>query len=156
MTVHEPSGTMCLDDEDSPALDPYSKSFNYEAWSRHRLRQLKECPNVEMGVAFRDLNVHGFGSPTDYQKTFADLPSLTLDSVLKLLGRDRNRKINILQHLDGLVKPGEMLLVLGRPGSGCSTFLKTLAGHTHGLYLDTNSQLNYHGMLSSLYWLISQ
>ncbi|KAF9461129.1 hypothetical protein BDZ94DRAFT_1373768 [Collybia nuda] len=30
---------------------------------------------------------------------------------------------------EGVVRPGEMLLVLGRPGSGCSTLLKTLANH---------------------------
>jgi ABC-type multidrug transport system ATPase subunit len=27
----------------------------------------------------------------------------------------------------GLVKPGEMILILGRPGSGCTTFLKAVA-----------------------------
>ena len=30
------------------------------------------------------------------------------------------------------LKDGEMLLVLGRPGSGCSTFLKTIALQTEG------------------------
>ncbi|KAJ7852075.1 hypothetical protein B0H14DRAFT_3085739 [Mycena olivaceomarginata] len=37
---------------------------------------------------------------------------------------------NILEGFSGVVRPGEMLLVLGRPGSGCSTFLKTLANQT--------------------------
>ena len=35
---------------------------------------------------------------------------------------------NIIEGFDGIVRPGEMLLVLGRPGSGCSTLLKTIAG----------------------------
>jgi energy-coupling factor transporter ATP-binding protein EcfA2 len=35
--------------------------------------------------------------------------------------------LEILRDFDGLVKSGEMLVVLGRPGSGCSTFLKTIA-----------------------------
>lgn len=41
----------------------------------------------------------------------------------------------------------EMLLVLGRPGSGCSTLLKTIAGETHGLNISKNSHINYQGTL---------
>lgn len=41
----------------------------------------------------------------------------------------------------------EMLLVLGRPGSGCSTLLKTIAGETHGLNISENSHINYQGTL---------
>lgn len=39
----------------------------------------------------------------------------------------------------GLLKPGEMCLVLGCPGSGCTTFLKTIANERreyHGVYGD--------------------
>lgn len=36
----------------------------------------------------------------------------------------------ILSDFTGVVKPGEMLLVLGRPGSGCSTFLRTAANYS--------------------------
>jgi len=32
----------------------------------------------------------------------------------------------IIQGFSGVVRPGEMLLVLGRPGSGTSTFLRAL------------------------------
>ncbi|CAK9785424.1 ABC transporter [Cutaneotrichosporon oleaginosum] len=36
----------------------------------------------------------------------------------------------LLKDFSGLLKPGEMMLVVGRPGSGCTTFLKSLAGLT--------------------------
>lgn len=36
----------------------------------------------------------------------------------------------ILSDFTGIVKPGEMLFVLGRPGSGCSTFLRTAANRS--------------------------
>ena len=39
----------------------------------------------------------------------------------------RGNEANILTSFRGLVKPGEMVLVLGKPGSGCSTFLKVIA-----------------------------
>ena len=37
-----------------------------------------------------------------------------------------------------------MLVVLGPPGSGCSTLLKTLAGETHGFKVQ--GELNYQGI----------
>jgi ABC-type multidrug transport system ATPase subunit len=55
-------------------------------------------------------------------------------------------KRRILKDFNGLVKKGELLLVLGRPGSGCSTMLKTLSGELHGLELDKESSVHYNGM----------
>lgn len=63
----------------------------------------------------------------------------------KLLGRDKKR-IDILKELEGVVPNGEMLCVLGPPGSGCSTLLKTIAGDTYGFHVDKNSALNYQGI----------
>ena len=39
-----------------------------------------------------------------------------------------------------------MLVVLGRPGAGCSTLLKTISGETHGFFIDENSHVNYQGI----------
>src|SRR5437588_2446889 len=30
-------------------------------------------------------------------------------------------------------------------GSGCTTFLKTIAGETHGFYIDSKSEIEYQG-----------
>jgi ABC-type hemin transport system ATPase subunit len=43
-----------------------------------------------------------------------------------------------------------MLVVLGRPGSGCTTFLKTIAGEMHGLNITEDSHINYQGKLGYL------
>ncbi|KAI9870180.1 MAG: hypothetical protein M1823_008824, partial [Watsoniomyces obsoletus] len=56
------------------------------------------------------------------------------------------RRIDILRNFDGLVRAGEMLVVLGPPGSGCSTFLKTITGETHGYVVDEGSHINYQGI----------
>jgi ATP-binding cassette subfamily G (WHITE) protein 2 (SNQ2) len=45
---------------------------------------------------------------------------------------NKGREVNILQDFRGLVNPGEMVLVLGRPGSGCTTFLKVIANQRFG------------------------
>lgn len=47
--------------------------------------------------------------------------------------------------MDGVLEAGEMLVVLGPPGSGCTTMLKTIAGEMNGIYLDESSSLNYRG-----------
>jgi ABC-type multidrug transport system ATPase subunit len=54
-------------------------------------------------------------------------------------------KRTLLHDFSGSVKDGEMLLVLGRPGSGCSTFLKTLASQTEG-YEDVSGEISYGGL----------
>jgi ATP-binding cassette, subfamily G (WHITE), member 2, SNQ2 len=69
---------------------------------------------------------------------------------------------DILHNLTGFCKDGEMLLVLGRPGSGCSTFLRVIANQRatykavtgtifdllHYIALLTNSSgdINYGGI----------
>lgn len=62
------------------------------------------------------------------------------------LALGRKRKVQILNQFDGLVKSGELLVVLGPPGSGCSTMLKTIAGEMNGIYMDEESDLNYMGI----------
>ena len=60
-------------------------------------------------------------------------------------GRLKKSRIDILRGFEEIVSSRKMLLVLERPGSRCTTLLKTLAGHTHGLYVDKESKFNYKG-----------
>jgi ATP-binding cassette, subfamily G (WHITE), member 2, PDR len=39
-----------------------------------------------------------------------------------------------------------MLVVLGRPGAGCSTLLKTISGETHGFHIQDETCINYQGI----------
>lgn len=48
----------------------------------------------------------------------------------------------------GVLKPGEMCLVLGCPGSGCSTFLKTIANE-RGSYAGISGDVQYAGISHS-------
>ena len=98
-----------------------------------------------MGFSFYNLSAYGFGSRQEYQKTFVNYPFVYLRRFLDILSREPSTRIDILKGLEGVVEGGEILVVLGRPGSGCSTFLKTLAGHTYGLKMDERSRLNYEG-----------
>lgn len=135
------------------ALDPHGENFNARAWTKAMLNlQLSDenaAPIRTAGIAFRDLNVHGFGTDADFQKSVGNIWLEGLSLYKKIRG-DKGRKINILRDLDGLVEAGEMLVVLGPPGSGCSTFLKTITGETHGFFVDQNSKINYQGISPEL------
>lgn len=50
----------------------------------------------------------------------------------------------LLHDFSGSVNDGEMLLVLGRTGSGCSTFLKTIALQTEE-YSSVTGEISYGG-----------
>ena len=80
-------------------------------------------------------------------RTFANVVLEAVGLFNKITGRGKT-KIQILRDFEGLVKSGEMLVVLGRPGSGCSTLLKTISGETHGFFIDSTSHINYQGSIA--------
>ncbi|PVH68360.1 putative multidrug resistance ABC transporter [Cadophora sp. DSE1049] len=131
-------------------LDPNSSHFQPRVWTKAALhyhsRDPEAYPSRTAGIAFRDLSVHGYGKATDYQKSVGNVWLEALGMARSLVRSGGQRKIDILQKFDGLVENGEMLIVLGPPSSGCSTLLKTIAGETHGIYVDENSHLNYQGI----------
>ncbi|GKT50064.1 ZEB2-regulated ABC transporter 1 [Colletotrichum spaethianum] len=133
-------------DETSP-LNPNSPNFNGRAWARAIVDLVSQngASFRTSGVAFQNLNVFGFGQATDYQKDVGNIWLSVAGLARKITGGGKTR-IDILRNFDGLVRKGEMLVVLGPPGSGCSTFLKTIAGETNGLYTDDDSYFNYQGM----------
>jgi ATP-binding cassette subfamily G (WHITE) protein 2 (SNQ2) len=51
----------------------------------------------------------------------------------------------ILYKQSGLLRPGEMCLVIGRPGSGCSTFLKSIANQRDS-FMEVNGDVEYAGL----------
>lgn len=94
-------------------------------------------------VRWRDVNVYGEGIES---LTQPDVTSV-LSGVLQLL-RFPWRKYSerqLLHGINGIVKEGEMLLVLGRPGSGCTTLLKTLTGHTE-FFSRHDGEIAYSGI----------
>ncbi|PYI05588.1 hypothetical protein BO78DRAFT_398108 [Aspergillus sclerotiicarbonarius CBS 121057] len=138
-----------LEVKEDSTLNPHSSNFKAKNWMKNMLalssRDPERYPRREAGVSFQNLSIHGFGSPTDYQKDVAN-SVLQIGALVRKMTGTGKQKIQILRNFDGLVKSGEMLVVLGRPGSGCSTFLKTLAGEMNGIYMDKASELNYQGI----------
>ncbi|KAF4984703.1 hypothetical protein FZEAL_143 [Fusarium zealandicum] len=136
------------DDPDSP-VNPHSEKFNARAWAKAVAKTMSQDGSGyrQSGLCFQDMNVFGYGAETDYQKDVGNvwlgIPSMLGGLTSSTRGK---RRIDILRDFDGVVKAGEMLVVLGPPGSGCSTFLKSISGETSGIYVDDKTYYNYQGV----------
>ncbi|KAH9909366.1 ABC-2 type transporter-domain-containing protein [Xylariomycetidae sp. FL2044] len=103
-------------------------------------------PALHISLAFRNLCVHGFIASNGLQHTVSSYLLSFPRYIVDQLRRRRGSRVEILDQLDGLVHHGEMLLVLGRPGSGCTTLLKAIAGDARGIFVDRTSRINYEGI----------
>lgn len=127
-------------------FDPKSEKFDMTKWIKMTLRLIDEegIKLKRAGVLFKNLNVSGSGSALNLQKNVGSLfmAPLRFRETFNLKKTPRH----ILHDFNGLMKSGELLIVLGRPGSGCSTFLKALTGQMHGLHMDEGTEINYNGI----------
>lgn len=133
---------------DSP-LNPRSNNFSPEQWISNLVAFMgqdpRRYPRRSAGFSFENLSVYGFRKPTDYQKTVANVV-FEIGAFARWLVGSGKRKVQIMKSFDGLVENGEMVLVLGRPGSGVSSFLKVISGDTRGIFIDSDSTINYQGV----------
>ncbi|KAL8726248.1 MAG: hypothetical protein Q9166_006836 [cf. Caloplaca sp. 2 TL-2023] len=121
----------------------------------HFERRTEEGQSAKkVGVVFKNLTVKGTGSTTSFART---LP----DAILGTFGPDLYRIISgfvpalqrhnagvtrtLINDFSGVVRDGEMMLVLGRPGSGCTTLLKALA-NKRSEYASTTGDVTYGGI----------
>ena len=125
------------------AYNPESDNFELETYMKRLFKNREEAGLLarSASVVFEDLCVDGLGSGVTYGET---LGSTFLAPFKLLTGRKQPVK-HILENFTGSVQPGEMLLVLGRPGSGCSSLLKTLANQT-GSFSAISGEISYSGI----------
>ncbi|CAK4034456.1 ABC-2 type transporter [Lecanosticta acicola] len=103
------------------------------------------------GVVFRHLTVLAKATAAVEQGTSGDLILSPLRALRRLVSTRWSSKQAtqqpraLLDGIDGCIRPREMLLVLGRPGAGCSTFLKVLGNHRDG-YAEISGSLTFGGV----------
>lgn len=95
-----------------------------------------------LGVTWKNLNVKGIGADATFNENV--LSQFNLPQQIKEARGGAPLK-TIIEDSHGCVKPGEMLLVLGRPGSGCTTLMKMLANHRLG-YAEVDGTVCYGSM----------
>ncbi|KAG4442743.1 hypothetical protein IFR05_001760 [Cadophora sp. M221] len=109
----------------------------------------------KVGVVYKHLTVQGVGATRIFVRT---LPSAVLGTfgpdLYALLSRfipalpqpgGSGEKRDLIHDFTGVVRDGEMLLVLGRPGSGCSTFLKAVSNKRDG-FAGVEGEVSYGGI----------
>ncbi|KYK54468.1 ABC transporter [Drechmeria coniospora] len=99
-------------------------------------------PSRELGVTWKGLTVEAVSADAAMHENVLsqfNIPQLVRES------RSKAPLKKILDNCHGCVKPGEMLLVLGRPGSGCTTLLNMLANKRKG-YAHVSGDVHYGSM----------
>ncbi|KAI0273384.1 pleiotropic drug resistance ABC transporter [Gloeopeniophorella convolvens] len=110
-----------------------------------------------VGVTWEDFHVDvlgGIGYKL-YVQTFGDeawqfwlSPLFQLSGLVSGLLPSRAKNFvttTILHKTSGLLEPGQMCLVLGTPGSGCTTFLRAVANEREGYY-NVGGDIRYAGI----------
>ncbi|KAF9027004.1 ABC transporter [Hymenopellis radicata] len=121
-------------------------AFDLEKVMREMISQSNQAQIKyrQLGVSFEGLRVVGLGSASSYQETLGTL--LNPSYLGERLRNARNPSLrNIISGFEGVVRPGDMLLVLGSPGSGCTTLLKALTNQ-RSEYYSVEGEVNYDSL----------
>ncbi|KDN70394.1 putative ABC-2 type transporter [Colletotrichum sublineola] len=115
----------------------------------------KHTPNGDatkrLGISFKNLSVKGVESSRKKVVTFPlyllnsfgpDLYNFICGLFPVLAFQRQGSTVDIVRNLTGTVRHGEIMLVLGRPGSGCSTFLKAIANRREE-YASVEGEVRY-------------
>ncbi|CAN8097481.1 unnamed protein product [Discula destructiva] len=134
------------DEDDGFELGDFIREGHFE--KRKEGRSAKK-----VGVVFKNLTVEGVGDTVQFVKTLPQAvmgtfgPDLyhLLSRFLPLLRASGGKRRTLIHDFSGVVRDGEMMLVLGRPGSGCSTFLKAVANNRES-YAAVKGEVTYGGI----------
>ncbi|KAF7553419.1 hypothetical protein G7Z17_g3662 [Cylindrodendrum hubeiense] len=119
------------------------------AWSlKPRVEQFRQrdaqsgFPLKELGITWQNLTVQAVSAEAAIHDNI-----ITQFNAFQKIQELRHKQTlkTILDNSHGCVKPGEMLLVLGRPGSGCTTLLNILANQRRG-YASVSGDVHYGSM----------
>ncbi|KAI9340884.1 ABC-2 type transporter-domain-containing protein [Obelidium mucronatum] len=142
-----------------PRADPKSADFDHAFFSK-AVRQYVNGKGMEfsqMPIAFRNLNIVG--------NALQDAKIHTVGSAITNLFQPAYQVINyikktsnslfppkyiekdIIHDVSGVLKPGECVLVIGRPGSGCSSLLRAFSNHVRS-FKAVRGEIKYSGFSS--------
>ncbi|KAF8598979.1 pleiotropic drug resistance ABC transporter [Ceratobasidium sp. AG-I] len=127
-------------------VGPSDEKFDFGDRLKAALNRMddEDIKKRELGVGFVALTVRGLGAAAKYQPTI--FSAFSLKAIRQSIHEARHPPVkDILSNFAGVVRSGEMLLVLGSPGSGCTTLLKVLANQRQG-YHEITGDVSYDGI----------
>jgi ATP-binding cassette subfamily G (WHITE) protein 2 (SNQ2) len=143
----EPGDVGAAENEDDFKLGEFMKEGYFE-------KRTDGQSAKKVGVVYRGLTVKGAGSTATFARTVPDAILGTFGPDLYHLitrfipalrfGRQQQTR-TLINDFSGVLRDGEMMLVLGRPGSGCSTFLKAIANNRES-YASVEGDVSYGGI----------
>lgn len=137
--------------ETDPRLNPLSENFDSRLWVKNMRKLMDMDPShykpSSLSVSFKDLSVRGVSSGDELQPTVSTLPVDFITGTLRkcMTIKGSSSGVEILKPMSALLKSGSLTLVLGKPGAGCTTLLRTISANTAGLKVDKNSSITYEG-----------
>lgn len=148
----EPANALSRD-RDRDHVASATVDLDLKKWLQDALRESvkNNVPQRHIGFTFSKLNVNGFDASLGVQSTVASATLALYRALASLVQSNKGSSVPVLKDCHGYLKDGQMLLVLGRPGSGCSTFLKNMAGRTQGLSAGRESVVEYNGRFNPLH-----
>jgi ABC-type branched-subunit amino acid transport system ATPase component len=126
-------------------LDQWGLNKQTNSMLKHFQEHKLPLTSSKSSIIWKDFSVRGAGASVTYQQTVGQILRSPFTAIQNLRLRRKPQERVILQGLEGVLREGEMLLVLGRPGSGCSTLLKSLCGLTDE-YLGWQGDVRYNGI----------
>jgi ABC-type multidrug transport system ATPase subunit len=138
-TIADPSQSEKHTDTNKPT---YTPEWHLGGEMR-RLEQLDSNSDSQprsLGVSWTDLTVKGVTAGATFNEN-------VLSQFNPFHKNAKGDLKTIVKSSHGCVKPGEMLLVLGRPGAGCTTLLNVLANNRRG-YEEVSGDVKF-GTISS-------
>ncbi|KAI7870736.1 ABC-2 type transporter-domain-containing protein [Spinellus fusiger] len=122
-----------------------SDEFDLTEFLNEQWRQGKEAGfhPKNMGVVWKDLSVKGSG--VDAKSISTNYTWITSTLQFWKWGKKLGHDFTIIKENNGFCKDGEMLLVLGRPGAGCSTLLRVIANMRKS-FTNITGQVTYGGI----------
>lgn len=139
-------GSPTHEDDDEFVLDDFMREGHFE-------KRKDGESTKKVGVIFKDFTVKGAAIGATFVRTLPDAiigtfgPDLyrILSGYIPFLRFKQGNLATLVDGFTGCVRDGEMLLVLGRPGSGCSTFLKAITNNRDS-YASVTGEVTYGGI----------
>lgn len=100
----------------------------------------------ETGVIMEEVGAEGVDESALEGATFGNILCLPVTIYKGIKAKKNSKMRKILRGVNLLARPGEMVLVLGRPGAGCSSMLKTAAGVTDQFAGGVSGDISYNGI----------
>ncbi|KAI1375082.1 ABC-2 type transporter-domain-containing protein [Hypoxylon crocopeplum] len=143
-----------LDGDEKAAVEEDDFELGKFMRDGHFEKRTEDGSEKRVGVIYKHLTVKGVGSTSSFVRTVPDAiigtfgPDLYrfLSRLIPFLrfGREPPTR-TLINDFTGCVRDGEMMLVLGRPGSGCSTFLKAVSNNGES-FAAVEGEISYGGI----------